>query len=169
MSLPTFIAVEAAHQDEQSFPVSLAWSLADGRIKQAWVQPENDWLEAASEAQLAVSDSDFSLEAYPVDEVVRELLYDQTDDVYQVAQLHPQEAWLLKLFAAAEKEVTFELVEAAPLGNREAWQETYQQTLDFLGLDARRAEDQVRALLETHVILTGEQPEIDSLEEKNDD
>jgi hypothetical protein len=94
--------------------------------------------------------------------VIRELQYDQQDDAYYVDSLHPQETWLVKLFDAAEKEVSFQLLEAAELyDDVDSWQQTRREALDLLGLDPGRAEDQVRALLEAHVILTGEQPEID--------
>ncbi|SFW98239.1 hypothetical protein [Marinospirillum alkaliphilum] len=158
MSLPTFIAIEAAAADAQSFPVSIAWSLPDGSIKHALIQPDDSWLEAGDERPV-MQDADLTVESYSADEVVRELLYDQQDDVYYLDQLHPQEGWLLKLFAAAGQEVTFELAEAVQLCEAADWSQAYQETQQFLGLDPTRAEDQVRALLETHVMLTGEQPD----------
>ncbi|WP_404417718.1 hypothetical protein [Marinospirillum sp.] len=161
MSLPTFIALEAAADDEQSFPVTIAWSLPDGRIKQALIQPDESWEEDEA-SLLRVSELDLDLQGYAADEVIRELQYDQQDDAYYVDSLHPQEAWLVKLFDAAEKEVSFQLLEAAELyDDLDAWEQTRRETLEFLGLDPGRAEDQVRALLEAHVILTGEQPDID--------
>lgn len=159
MSLPTFIAIEAAVADEASFPVSLAWSLPDGRIKQALIQPDESWLDEDS-ALLALQDMSLEIQAYSAAEVVRELMYDQQDDVYYLDSLHPQEQWLLKLYAAAGQDVSFELIEAADLcPDAEEWRVAYQETLQFLGLDPSRSEDQVRALLETHVMLTGDQPE----------
>ncbi|SFC12453.1 hypothetical protein SAMN05660443_1509 [Marinospirillum celere] len=160
MSLPTFIALEGAADDEQSYPVSIAWSLSDGSIKQALIYPDADWRE--DEASLVTKDAmDLDLHGYAADEVVRELLYDQEDDVLYVDALHPQEAWLLKLFAAADQEVGFQLIEALELyDDPDTWQETRREAMEFLGLDPSRAEDQVRALLEAHVILTGDQPDI---------
>ncbi|MBE0506052.1 MAG: hypothetical protein IBX50_04935 [Marinospirillum sp.] len=157
MSLPTFIAIEAVLAEEESFPVSLAWSLPDGRIKQALIQPDESWLDEDS-ALLALQDMNLEIQAYSAAEVVRELMYDQQDDVYYLDALHPQEQWLLKLYAAAGQDVSVELSEAAELcPDTEEWQMAYQEALQFLGLDPTRAEDQVRALLETHVMLTGEQ------------
>lgn len=159
MSLPSFMAIEAAASEEDSFPVSIAWSLPDGSIKQALIQPDEDWLENDS-ALLGGRDLDLTLEAYSAAEVVRELMYDQLDDVYYVTSIHPQEGWLLKLFACAEQDIGFELSEASSLCvSFENWQETYRDNLQLHGLDADRAEDQVRALLETHVLLTGDQPD----------
>lgn len=159
MSLPTFIALEGAADDEHSYPVSIAWSLPDGRIKQALIYPDPDWGD--DEASLMTADDlDLDLHGYAADEVVRELLYDQEDDVLYTATLHPQEAWLLKLFTAADQDLGFQLVEAVELyADPESWQLAWREALELLGLDPSRAEDQVRALLEAHVHLTGEQPE----------
>jgi len=159
MSLPSFIAVEAAAAEEDSFPVSIAWSLPDGSIKQALIQPDETWLEEDT-ALAGVRDLDLSIEAYSAAEVVRELLYDQSDDVYYVALMHPQEGWLLKLFASAGQEVGFELAEASSLcADADEWSEVYQDAVLLHGLDPERAEDQVRALLETHVLLTSDLPD----------
>ncbi len=159
MSLPSFMALEAAAAEEDSFPVSIAWSLPDGSIKQALIQPDELWLEEDT-ALAGVRDLDLTLEAYSAAEVVRELLYDQLDDVYYVTSIHPQEGWLLKLFASAGQEIAFELSEASELcANEEEWSETYRDNLQLHGLDPDRAEDQVRALLEAHVLLTGDRPE----------
>ncbi len=159
MSLPSFIAIEAAAAEEDSFPVNLAWSLPDGTIKQVLIQPDETWLENDT-SLLGVRDLDLTLEAYSPAEVVRELLYDQLDDAYYVTAIHPQEGWLLKLFAAAEQEIGFELSEASGLcADAFEWQEAYLDSLQLHSLDSERAEDQVRALLETHVLLTGDQPD----------
>lgn len=159
MSLPSFMALEAAAAEEASFPVSIAWSLPDGSIKQALIQPDELWLEEDT-ALAGVRDLDLTLEAYSAAEVVRELLYDQLDDVYYVTSIHPQESWLLKLFASAGQEIAFELSDASGLcADAGAWSDVYQDSLQLHGLDPDRAEDQVRALLEAHVLLTGDQPE----------
>ena len=153
------MAVEAAASEDESFPVSIAWSLPDGSIKQALIQPDEAWLE--DDTSLAsVRDLDLSIEAYSAAEVVRELLYDQLDDVYYVSLIHPQEGWLLKLFASAGLEIAFELAEASSLcADADEWSEIYQDAMYLHGLDPERAEDQVRALLEAHVLLTGDQPD----------
>ncbi|GLR64200.1 hypothetical protein [Marinospirillum insulare] len=159
MSLPSFMAVEAAAIEEGSFPVSMAWSLPDGSIKQALIQPDEDWLEDATDLT-GIRDLDLTIEAYSAAEVVRELLYDQLDDAYYVTAIHPQEGWLLKLFASAGQEIGFELLPASELcADVDEWSEIYQDNLHLHGLDPERAEDQVRALLETHVLLTGDQPD----------
>ena len=159
MTLPSFMAIEAAASEDGSFPVSIAWSLPDGSIKQALIQPDEVWLEEDT-TLASVRDLDLSLEAYSAAEVVRELLYDQLDDVYYVTLIHPQEGWLLKLFASAEQEIGFELGEAHSLClDADEWLDVYQDNLQLHGLDPDRAEDQVRALLETHVLLTGDQPD----------
>lgn len=157
MSLPTFVALELASDEPGSCPVCVAWSLPDGRIKQALIDPDPDW---DSESTTWVS-SDLGLEAYSPDEIVRELLYDQQDDAWYATQLHPQEGGWLMLFESANREVTFELVEAQDLYEPGEWQGAYDETLAFLGLDPSRAEDQVRALLEVHVMLTGEMPDLE--------
>ncbi|HKM15582.1 MAG TPA: hypothetical protein VJY63_06640 [Marinospirillum sp.] len=159
MSLPSFIAVEGAVDEDNSFPVNIAWSLPDGTIKQVLIQPDELWLQDDTSLS-GVRDLDLTLEAYSAAEVIRELLYDQLDDAYYVTAIHPQEGWLLKLFTSAEQEIGFELSEASGLcASFEEWQETYRDNLQLHGLDADRAEDQVRALLETHVLLTGDQPD----------
>lgn len=160
MSLPSFMAIEAAASEDGSFPVSIAWSLADGSIKQALIQPDEVWLEEDT-TLASVRDLDLSLEAYSAAEVVRELLYDQLDDVYYVTLIHPQEGWLLKLFASAGQEIGFELDAASSLcADADEWLDVYQDSLQLHGLDPDRAEDQVRALLEAHVLLTGDQPDV---------
>lgn len=158
MSLPTFIAIEAATDEIASFPVGIAWSLPDGSIKHVLILPDEAWLDDV-EDQPMVRDMGLGVESYSVDEVVRELLYDQQDDVYYLDQLQPQEGWLLKLFDAAGQEVGFELVEARELCAGDDWSQAYLEAQQFLGLDPTRAEDQVRALLEAHVRLTGDQPD----------
>ncbi|WP_114418373.1 hypothetical protein [Marinospirillum perlucidum] len=159
MSLPTFIAVEGAAEDEESFPVSIAWSLSDGSIKQALIQPDEAWEDEEASA-LRVNELDLEFQGYAPTEIIREMEYDQDDDAYYVAHLHPQEAWMLKLFEAADKEIGFQLIEAAELyEDRTSWEDAWRESLDLLGLDATRAEDQVRALLEAHVQLTGDYPE----------
>lgn len=157
MSLPTFIAIEAATDEAESFPVSIAWSLSDGSIKHVLILPDDAWLEDAED--LLMRDIGLSVESYSAAEVVRELLYDQQDDVYYLDQLQPQEGWLLKLFDAAGQEVGFELIEARELCAGDDWFQAYLEAQQFLGLDPTRAEDQVRALLEAHVRLTGDQPD----------
>lgn len=159
MSLPSFIAIEAVTSEEDSFPVSIAWSLPDGTIKQALIQPDEQWLEEGM-ALVGMMDLDLTLEAYSAAEVVKELIYDQLDDVYYVNLIHPQEAWLLKLFDVAGQEIGFELTQAYSLCTDEnEWSEVYYDCIQLYGLDPNRAEDQVRALLEAHVLLTGDQPE----------
>lgn len=158
MSFPTFIAIEAATQELDSPPLHIAWSLPTGDIKQARIAADESWTQ--EDQPLWEADA---AEAYAPAEIVREFLYDQQDEVLYLTEMMPAEAWLSRLFDAAGQEMSFELQPAAELiGDASLWQQTYRETLDFLGLDPERAEDQVRALLEVHVLLSGEQPEISS-------
>ncbi|HBS42270.1 MAG TPA: hypothetical protein DEA26_06295 [Oceanospirillales bacterium] len=42
-SYPHFIAIDASSREESAFPVAIAWSLENGTIKTALIQPEDDW------------------------------------------------------------------------------------------------------------------------------
>ncbi|ODC03864.1 hypothetical protein BFW38_10225 [Terasakiispira papahanaumokuakeensis] len=160
MSIPMFIAVDAAEMDESSYPVAIAWSMPDGRIKSVLIMPEDHWQDDVA-VLASREDMDLELHGVQADEVIRELLYDQLDDVFYTDQLFPQEQWLLKLFDAARREVTFELAEAQQLMPDVDWLDQFRLTLSQLGLDEQRAEDRIRAMLEVHVALTGDEPEWD--------
>lgn len=152
MTYPCFIAFEVSSQDESGFPVSMAWSLPDGTIKHSLIEPEDDWLDD-SEALSRFDDLDLSVAAHSAAEVVKEFLFDQQDDVFYMAAVHPHESWLMQIFAAANEEVNFEAVSAAELFADPEWEETFRYNLDVLGLNPYFAEDQIRAFLETFVQL----------------
>lgn len=149
MHLPNFIAIEALSYAENSFPISLAWSLDDGSIKQALILPEESWLE--DEEIFNLNNLDLAHSAFSASEVLKEFLYDQTHDTFYIANLWPEEIWLEKFFAAAEEEQNFNLELASSLTkNTQSWEDCYNEKLNFLGLNSTNAEDQVRALLATY-------------------
>ncbi len=53
--LPAFIAIETGNDGD--LPLSIAWTLPDGRVKHTLIQPDNNWLEDE-----LVSLGDYSLE-----------------------------------------------------------------------------------------------------------
>ncbi|KID12060.1 hypothetical protein P279_30580, partial [Rhodobacteraceae bacterium PD-2] len=69
--IPAFIAVETG--EDGGLPLSIAWSLPDGTIKQTLIQPDDNWLDDET-----ISLGDYSLEELasmgvsPLD-VIREL------------------------------------------------------------------------------------------------
>lgn len=153
MHLPNFIAIEANSYTETSFPISLAWSLDCGSIKHALILPDEAWLEGDDE-EIFNSEYNLSLEAFSAHEVLKEFLYDQTQDTFYIASLWPEEVWLDKFFTAANEEQNFNLEVASSLvANPETWHDCYNEKLTSLGLDASKAEDQVSALLATYAQL----------------
>lgn len=153
MHLPNFIAIEAYYYDEASFPLSLAWSLDDGSIKHALVLPEDTWLEETEEG-IYLPSLDVNHEAFNASEILKEFLYDQTQDTFYIANLWPEEIWLDKFFTAAGEEANFNLELANSLvNNADTWNTCYSDKLHTLGLDPTKAEDQVSALLATYAEL----------------
>lgn len=156
MYLPNFIAIEAFTYEETSFPLNLAWSLDDGSFKQALILPDEAWQTALEqESELGLNSDIFQLEAFSPEEILKEFLYDQTQDTFYIANLYPEEAWLEKFFTAAVEEQNFSLELASSLiKDAELWEMTYQDKLDYLALDSTKAEDQIQALLATYVELS---------------
>ncbi|WP_207308952.1 hypothetical protein [Marinobacter salicampi] len=148
-SIPHFLDIEYCESDEGIFPVAMAWSLDDGRMKVVVIEPDDDWLPEDGDAP----DVDLRYlreQGVPLIELARSLHEDLPDQTVYVDGLDPDDALVEMIFESVGMEQPFELASVSSLLTHldQSAIEDARQTLIFEeGLDPRLPETGVYALL----------------------
>lgn len=149
MSLPRFLDIEYCQTDDALFPVAMAWSLADGRMKTVVICPEESWLPEDGDT----GDVDlFYLreQGVPLIELARELHEDLPDETVYVDGLDPDEILVDLIFSAVRQEAPFEIAPVSELithMDQHELEDRRRQLLFEEGLEPQLPENGVYALL----------------------
>lgn len=158
--LPGFIAIETG--DEEGLPLSVAWSLADGRIKHTLIQPDDSWIAESDHVTREYSPEELeSFGVSPLD-VIRELETDYFNETLYTIGSGEDELALTRLFDTYGIDPFVELAPAESLYpglDSTEWQHHRRVVFDQLGLEPMRPEDEVSAMLALHQRLADEAPE----------
>ncbi|UYG08651.1 hypothetical protein [Halomonas sp. M4R1S46] len=149
--LPAFIAVETG--DDGDLPLSIAWTLPDGRVKHTLIQPDEDWLDDELISLGAYSLEELtSLGVSPLD-VIRELETDHFNATLYTAGVGDDEAALSRLFETYGLDPFVELAPAEslygdlPPGD---WARARGELFGELGLEPLRPEEEIQVMLTLH-------------------
>jgi len=149
MSRPLFLDIEASSYDDDAFPVSLAWSLPDGRIKTVLVMPDESWNLDEVE-RLPFDIQHYYDQGFSTSDIAHEINIDLDGSTVYVDGIDPDELWLEKIFEACGIEPTFELARMDDLfiGHEYASQlEIKNAIAQQHGLDTTLPEHSVLSLL----------------------
>ncbi|HET8801731.1 MAG TPA: hypothetical protein VFN01_11165 [Marinobacter sp.] len=149
MPAPRFIDIEYCQTDDALFPVAMAWSLADGRMKTVVIAPEDDWLPDDGDL------GDFDLlyleeQGVPLIELVHELHQDLPDQTVYVDGLDPDELLVDLIFSGVGQDTPFEIApitELIPRLDRDSLEDRRRQLMIEEGLEPQLPENGVYALL----------------------
>ncbi|MBB3189893.1 hypothetical protein [Halomonas cerina] len=154
--LPAFIAVETG--DDGDLPLSIAWTLDDGRVKHTLIQPDDDWLDTEMVSLGAYSLEELnSMGVSPLD-VIRELEADHFNATLYTAGVGDDEMALARLFDTYGLDPFVELAPAESLyGDLEpgAWARARGELFGELGLEPLRPEEEIQVMLMLHQRLSG--------------
>lgn len=149
MSQPRFLDIEYCQTDDALFPVAMAWSLADGRMKTVVITPEDSWLPEDGDT----GDVDLYYlreQGVPLIELARELHEDLPDETVYVDGLDPDELLVDLIFSAVRQDVPFEIAPISDLithMDRHELEDRRRQLLFEEGLEPQLPENGVYALL----------------------
>ncbi|MGS2743975.1 hypothetical protein ACU6TU_10310 [Halomonas sp. LS-001] len=153
--MPGFIAIETG--DEEGLPLSVAWSLPDGRIKHTLIQPDDSWIAESDSVTYEYSAEELeSFGVSPLD-VIRELETDYFNETLYTGGSGEDELALARLFDTYGIDPFVELAPAESLYpdlHDAQWQLQRREVFDQLGLEPMRPEDEVSAMLALHQRLT---------------
>ena len=149
MQAPRFLDIEYCQTDDALFPVAMAWSLADGRMKTVVISPEDAWLPDDGDL------GDFDLryleeQGVPPLEIARELHEDLPDQTVYVDGLDPDEILIDKLFSAIGQDAPFEIAPITELItslDSDTLEDRRRQLMIDEGLEPQLPENGVYALL----------------------
>lgn len=146
---PRFIDIEYCQTDDALFPVAMAWSLADGRMKTVVIAPEDDWLP--DDGDLGDVDLLYLEEqGVPLIELVHELHQDLPDQTVYVDGLDPDELLVDLIFSGVGQDAPFEIApitELIPRLDRDSLEDRRHQLMIEEGLEPQLPENGVYALL----------------------
>ena len=149
MQAPRFLDIEYCQTEDALFPVAMAWSLADGRMKTVVLTPEDDWLP--DDGDLGDFDLQYLEEqGVPLLELARELHQDLPDQTVYVDGLDPDEILIDKIFSALSQEPPFEIAPITELItglDSDALEDRRRQIMIDEGLEPQLPENGVYALL----------------------
>ncbi len=152
---PGFIAIETG--EDHGLPLSIAWSLPDGRIKQTLIQPDDSWIDEDSNVMGAYSIEELeSLGVSPLD-VIRELENDHFSATLYTSDNGEDEAALARLFDTYGLDPFVELAPAKVLYDRldaGEWHRLRSEAFNDLGLEPMRPEHEIEVMLTLHRQLT---------------
>ena len=157
MTLPLIIACEMSSYDDDAFPVAIAWSLPDGRIKTTLIQPEEEWLENAT--SLEVDPDQLLLEGHNAKAVLQELQLDREDEPLYCEDFELTQRALEQLYQTLSSPLDLPLLPLLELlddNDEHERLQVRQDCLDQLLLDPQQADQQVRLGLELYVRLSAD-------------
>ena len=145
MTETLIIACEMSSYEENAFPISISWSLADGCIKTSLIRPEEEWLEQAD--YLAIDPDQLLQEGHSPKAILEELQEDRGNEPLYCADLEQTQQALDQLYDSLDGyndlplQSLMSLLEGIPAEELEACREECLSLLDF---DPYSAESQVR-------------------------
>lgn len=148
-SVPRFMDIEFCQSDDCFFPVAIAWSLADGRMKTVVIEPDEQWLPEDGDPP----DVDLRYlreQGVPLIELAQVLHEDLPDQTVFVDGLDPDETLIDLIFDAVGMDVPFEIapVEELITSLDRAEIDDWRRSLMFEhGLEPQLPENGVYALL----------------------
>jgi hypothetical protein len=147
--LPHFLDIEFCQTDDALFPVAIAWSLGDGRMKTVVIEPDDSWF---GDDDLPPELDRFYLEeqGVPLLELARELNDDLPDQTVYVDGLDPDEILVDRIFSAVKLDAPFEIAPISELITPlefEDLEDRRRQLLFDHGLDPQLPENGVYSLL----------------------
>ncbi len=149
--LPAFIAIETG--DDGDLPLSIAWTLPDGRVKHTLIQPDDDWLDDELVSLGAYSLEELtSMGVSPLD-VIRELETDHFNATLYTAGVGDDEAAISRLFETYGLDPFVELAPAESLYGDLApgdWSRARGELFGELGLEPLRPEEEIQVMLTLH-------------------
>lgn len=149
MLLPHFLDIEFCQTDDALFPVAIAWSLGDGRMKTVVIEPDDSWFgddDLPPELDRAYLEE----QGVPLLELARELNDDLPDQTVYVDGLDPDEILVDRIFSAVKLEAPFEIAPVSELITTLAsgdLEDRRRQLMFDHGLDPQLPENGVYALL----------------------
>ncbi|MCP5160655.1 MAG: hypothetical protein H7A00_03155 [Hahellaceae bacterium] len=172
MNIPVFLDLEASSYEEDAFPLSIAWSLPDGRIKNVLVMPDETW-NPRDNSSMPYDLQHYFDQGASVADIAREMNQDLDGLTIYIDGLDPDEEWLEKLFEAAADEPTFEIARIDDLFiglDYGQLIETRDDTLRRYELDGQTPEGAVLGLLYmAQQLLDLDIENTDTEDEENDD
>ncbi len=157
MTTTLIIACEMSSHEEDAFPISISWSMADGCIKTSLIRPEDDWLEQAGYLEI---DPDLLLqEGHSPKAILEELQQDRSDEPLYCADLEQTQQALDQLYDSLDGyndlplQPLLGLLDDVPAEELEACRDECLNLLDF---DPYSAESQVRLWQQIYARLSGD-------------
>ncbi|RDE22404.1 hypothetical protein DV711_07300 [Motiliproteus coralliicola] len=139
--------------DWNAFPVAIAWSLTDGRIKSTLIQPEQEWLE--QEQLLSLDPDQLFMEGHSAKSVLHELVQDLESEPLYSADIDQVGQALDQLYQSLEGHNDLPLLPLRQLLEdvEDEIEPCREECQSLLQLDPSRADEQVRLWLEVYVRL----------------
>tara|TARA_R110001592_G_scaffold171325_1_gene409614 strand:+ start:14777 stop:15262 length:486 start_codon:yes stop_codon:yes gene_type:complete len=150
-NFPLFIDIEASTPDENGFPISISWSLADGQLKSVLIIPDDEW-EPWDNIDPGVDLHHLYDQGVSGPDVIRELNEDLDGQTVYIDGLDEDESLLDKLFDTYEQSLGFEIAtvnELFPRHNIENILSIRSEIAREYQLDPESIEDRVRAFIFT--------------------
>ena len=86
MTTTLIIACEMSSYEEDAFPISISWSLADGCIKTSLIRPEEEWLDQAE--YLEIDPDQLLRDGHSPKAILEELQEDRGDEPLYLSLIH---------------------------------------------------------------------------------
>jgi hypothetical protein len=138
------IACEMSSYEEDAFPISISWSLADGCIKTSLIRPEDEWLEQAE--NLEIDPDQLLRDGHSPKAILEELQEDRGDEPLYCSDLEQTQQALDQLYDTLDGyndlplQPLMGLLDGIPPEELEACR---QDCLNLLEFDPYSAESQV--------------------------
>lgn len=148
--MPRFLDIEYCRSEDGIFPVAMAWTLADGRMKTVVIEPADAWLPPDADDLPDVDLLYLREQGVPLIELARALHEDLPDQTVYTDGLDPDEALVDLIFEAVEMEAPFELApleDLLPGLSRDDLDDRRRDLMFENGLDPQLPENGVYALL----------------------
>jgi hypothetical protein len=148
-NFPLFIDIEVSAPHENGFPISIAWSLADGQLKSVLITPDDEW-NPWDNADPEVDLQHLFDQGVTGPDVIRELNEDLDGQTVYVDGLDEDELLLEKLFDTYQQSIGFEIARVNELFPRHDIENILSMRNDIAReyqLDPDLIEDKIRAFI----------------------
>ncbi len=148
-NFPLFIDIEASTPDENGYPLSISWSLADGQLKSVLIIPDDEW-QPWENVDSEVDLQHFFDQGVSGPDVIRELNEDLDGQTVYLDGLDEDEVLLEKLFETYQQSLGFEIATVNELFQKhdiETIIAIRNEIAQEYQLDIELIEDKVRALI----------------------
>lgn len=157
-NFPLFIDIESSSPDENGFPISISWSLADGQLKSILIIPDDEW-EPWENSDPEIDLQHIFDQGVSGPDVIRELNEDLDGQTVYIDGLDEDESLLEKLFDTYEQSFGFEIATVNALFPRHDIENILSIRNEIAReyqLDPESIEDKVRAF----IFMVNDMPEI---------